>query len=101
MSGRSSARLRDARAALDGFRQKRVVRQPDLFSAIESVADHAGAPWQEHALAVVERVARERAELTVEDISPHVEPTIDMRALGAIMLTAKRRGWLVAEVCQR
>jgi hypothetical protein len=85
-------RLLEAQAALASYRDTHA--QPDLFSAIESVADHAGEPWKEQAIAVLEHVARERPELTVEDVAPLVEVTVDMRALGAIKLTGKRRGWL-------
>jgi hypothetical protein len=107
MPNRPSARLTEALSALE---VARATSDPapklDLFGppadlepvmgAIESVAEHAGEEWKAQALAVVERVARALPELTVEDVAPLVEATVDMRALGAIMLTAKRRGWIVA-----
>jgi hypothetical protein len=105
MPSRSSARLNEALAALDAARARQEVgRELDLFGppadlapvarAIESVTEHAGPEWRYEALAVVERAARAQSELTVEDIAPHVPPTIDRRALGGVMVEAKRRGWL-------
>lgn len=92
MPSRPSTRLLEAQAALNAHRA--LEGPPDLFSVIESVGANAGEDWNAHALAVVENVARSRPELTVEDVAPHVQETVDRRALGAVMLTAKRKGWL-------
>jgi hypothetical protein len=92
-----SGRLSEAAGALEDYRRSKQVEQPDLFSAIESVAEHAGGEWRDHALEVVRNVACSRELFTVEDVAPLVGATIDRRALGAVMLTAKRRGWIQPE----
>jgi hypothetical protein len=60
------------------------------------VTVHEGDAWRGGALAVVCEVARERPELTIEDVSPRVGATLDPRALGRGMVEAKRRGWVSA-----
>jgi hypothetical protein len=44
----------------------------------------------------VRDLARTHDEFTVEDIAPLVQATYDLRALGGIMLQAKRHGWIEA-----
>jgi hypothetical protein len=108
MPDRPSTRLAEALSALEAARAtSEPARELDLFGpvadvdpimrAIASVADHAGEAWRAQALAIVERVARALPELTIEDVAPHVELTVDRRALGAVMIEAKRRGWIVPE----
>lgn len=101
MSPRPSTRLREAQAAIASYRAQQAAQpdQPDLFStlaAIESVAEHAGDEWRTAALEVVQRVARSRPTLTIEDVAPLVPDTPDRRALGYVMLAAKTSGWLEA-----
>lgn len=55
----------------------------------------AGADWSERALAFVREYLRTHATLFVDDLwSAGLEEPTSPRALGAVMLTAQRRGWM-------
>ena len=65
-----SRRLDDAIVALTEYRQRKA--EPNLFDAIQSVTEHAGAVWRLEALAALQELARTRQEFTVEDFAPVV-----------------------------
>lgn len=66
-------------------------------AAIALVSENAGEEFKEHALAVLERIAREKPELTSADVyeALQVEPH-DYRALGAVMRRGQKAGWIEA-----
>jgi hypothetical protein len=89
-----SRRLQDAADELAAYRAQRSQAEPDLFSVIESVTRAAGDVWRLEVLEAIVTVAKRKAVLTVEDITPHAPPTIDLRAIGGVMLEAQRRGYI-------
>jgi hypothetical protein len=106
-----SARVDATLAALADARAKRQQRPPTLFdpralpdepptarpeaTAMRSVERNAGRAWSNHVLDVTRRVATTSAELTVDDITPHIaEPVHDTRALGPVMRRAARLGYI-------
>lgn len=93
-----SDRLREAREACDQARRERESYGdvPDLFSAWEQPAAPPDG-WIDAALEVVRRAARASPTLTIEDVRPDVPPTVDYRALGALMTRAARCGWIKAD----
>ncbi len=93
----NSDRLRQAVTELDAYRETaRESRDvsPDLFSQIAAVAEHAGTVWTMQTLEAIRQVALTHAELTVEDLDGLIPPTYDLRAVGAVMLEASRRGYI-------
>jgi hypothetical protein len=88
-----SDRLTQAVAPFDHYRRQRDKATPDLFSALESVADHAGDEWRDKALDVVRYLALTRDAFTVEHPDPHPPPTIDKRVVGWVMRRGARLGW--------
>lgn len=95
-----SDRLREAREACEQARAMSKTldthAEPDLFAAWEQPTSPPDG-WIDAALEVVKRAARARPTLTIEDIRPDVPPTVDYRALGALMTRAARAGWIVAD----
>jgi hypothetical protein len=89
-----SRRLNEAVAALEDYRRAKA--EPNLFDAIERVAEHAGSIWRLEALNALEELARTRETLTVEYLSPLCSTTYDRRALGGILREGKRRRWIEA-----
>src|SRR5437868_118300 len=90
-----SDRLNDAITELASYRQQVGRGQhaaPDLFTALESVLDHAGDVWRDQALDALRLVAESMTEFSVADVT--FPPTIDNRAVGAILVEGKRRGWM-------
>lgn len=84
-----------------GYRTRRVLperSQLDVFAArdeaIERVDRNADPEWKRQALAVVQRLAQQRAEFISEDAWPYLPPVREPRALGGIMRTAQARGWI-------
>jgi hypothetical protein len=89
-----SDRLRAAVAALELHRQQRAEEEPpDLFSQLESVADHAGHEWRDRALDLVHWLALTRDTFIVCDLDPYLPPTIDRRAVGWVLRRGARNGW--------
>src|SRR4051812_42164882 len=90
----ASDRVRDAVAELDAHRHRvhDLAQTPDLFTALESVLDHAGDEWKDQALENIRRAAIAHRELTIDDIE--FPPTIDNRARGSVMLLAARKKWI-------
>lgn len=60
--------------------------------AMARVDDHADPEWKEAAFAAVERVARARETFTPDDIWVEVPKPREPRALGPVMLRARRAG---------
>jgi hypothetical protein len=89
-------RLADAVAALDAHRAERDQADPDLFSAIESVADHAGDEWRDRALDLVHHLALTRDTFTVCHLDPFLPATVDKRAVGWVLRRGARNGWYEA-----
>ncbi len=87
-------RLHEAVAELDEYRARQAEAQPDLFSVIQAVTEAAGTVWTLEVLEAIVTTAKRKPVLTVEDVSPLCPPTIDMRALGGVMLEAQRRGYI-------
>jgi len=87
-------RLREAVASLAAHRRAKAEAQPDLFSAIASVVEHAGNAWRVATLDAIVTVAQRKPVLTVEDLDGLVPPTVDLRALGGMMLEAQRHGYI-------
>lgn len=87
-------RLDDAVTALSAYRESKAPQQDDLFSTIQAVTRAAGTVWTLEVLEAIVETAKRKPVLTVEDVSPLCPPTIDMRALGGVMLEAQRRGYI-------
>ena len=87
-------RLRDTVAALDDYRKAKKAAPPDLFATIAAVTEAAGTVWKLEVIEAIVTVAKRRPTLTVEDLDGLVPPTIDLRALGGVMLEAQRRGYI-------
>lgn len=96
----------EARNAFEDWRRSQALEQEarpgSLFDApveplttdeaIESVTEHAGTEFVEHVVEIVERVARNRDRITVDDIAPLVTLAVyDRRAMGGAMRVAARR----------
>jgi hypothetical protein len=66
--------------------------------AINQSEKHAHDAWRAYAINAVERVARLRAEFTVDAVRYLVErshfKTHDKRAMGGVIKTAQRNGWI-------
>lgn len=66
--------------------------------AVERGYDHAKAEWKMQALDVLYNVCRTMQEFTVNDFREQVKQleakTHDNRAMGGLMNTAKRLGWI-------
>jgi hypothetical protein len=91
-----SDKLRAAVAALELHRRQRAQEEPpDLFSQLESVADHAGDEWRDRALDLVHYLALTRDTFTVEDLDEQLPPTVDRRAVGWVLRRGARLGWMV------
>jgi hypothetical protein len=92
-----SDRLRQAVAALEharaGVREQSSPQEPDLFSQLESVADHAGDEWRDRALDLVHWLALTRDTFTVEDLDEQLPATVDKRAVGWVLRRGARLGW--------
>jgi hypothetical protein len=89
-----SSRYTEAVHAFETWRLEQKAKPADLFStAVQNPVDSRDF-WRAEALAAIERAARTRAELTVEDIA--WSPMIDNRARGAAMQEAARRRWIKA-----
>lgn len=85
-----SARLSEAIAALDEYREH---RQPDLFSVTRESPRSATRQWKEAAQAAIREAAIRLDCLTVEDVIwPSRAHAVDERARGAALLTAARAG---------
>src|SRR5690349_7775546 len=83
----------EAVRAFEMWRLEQKAKPPDLFSELVSpFRDSSGDFWRAEALSAIERVARSRAEFTVEDIA--WSPMIDNRWRGAAMQDAARPGWI-------
>jgi hypothetical protein len=96
-----SDRLRQAVAALEHSRTGAAgngssPQEPDLFSQLESVADHAGAQWRDRAQDLVHWIAMTRQTFTVCDLDPYLPPTADRRAVGWVLRRGARNGWYAA-----
>lgn len=105
-----SGRLNEARDALDQFRSEQSSEPPNLFATspvptldedlqatIRRPAVNAGPVWRDAALTAVRRAAEARSRLTVEDVWEHLDPdqwVYDARAIGSILLSAAKRGWI-------
>jgi hypothetical protein len=89
-----SRRLQAAADELAAFRAKRDQTEPDLFSTIEAVVEAAGDVWRLEVLEAIVTIAKRKSVLTVEDITPLAPPTLDMRAIGGVLLDAQRRGYI-------
>jgi hypothetical protein len=67
-------------------------------SHIACAKAHADPKWQRVALAVVRHLARKGREFTTNDVLISLEKrqvqTHDLRAIGAVMVEAKKRGWI-------
>jgi hypothetical protein len=87
-------RLHDAVAELDAYRSRQAEAQPDLFSVIQAVAEAAGDVWRAEALEAVVQTAKRKAVFTVADLDGLLPPTIDGRAIGAVLLEAAKRGYI-------
>ena len=70
-----SDRYLEAVRALEDWKFAQRVRTPDLFTVRSTPI---GDAWKAEALTAIERVARSRSELTVEDVA--WSPAIDNRA---------------------
>jgi len=96
-----SVRVAEARSAFGAFRAEQARRDAAQAS---SLFDAPALPWEapasvssdwaEHALGIVRHLAEMRETLSVIDIAPLVDDAYDNRALGAVLLTAARRGWI-------
>lgn len=87
-----SGRLQEAKDALDRYREERPLT---LDETIAQVAEHAGPEWRDHALEAVRQAALTNDLVTVDEVHPFIsEATYDLRALGGVMRTAGRRGWI-------
>jgi hypothetical protein len=94
-----SQRLRETKQAFadyrDSQRRAEARRTPDLFGGgswetPESTSDE----WTRESLEEIRRVAREARYFTVDDLQ--IGPTPDRRAIGSVLLTASKRGWITA-----
>lgn len=94
-------RLRDAVTELDTYRASKAQAPPDLFSVIQAVTENAGEVWRLESLEAVRQVALRRRVLTVEHVAPLVPPTIDLRALGGVMLFALDRPQQIMRALRR
>lgn len=106
-----SPRLQAARAETAAFRalqaRREAARPFDLFAEPTpepeptvdtwTESESATEAWKQHALEVVERTARGRASFTVADVLPQLDETYDTRAVGAVLLTAARKRWIVSD----
>lgn len=80
-----------------------VPHQPSLFDvsaetwrAIEAVENHADVEWNAQALEAVERICQRLAEFISDDIwDSGLESTREDRALGPVLMKARRMGWCV------
>jgi hypothetical protein len=91
------SRLHDAAAALDDYRRERDAAEPDLFSALASVAEHEGHRWRDQALDLLHVIASTKATFTVEDLDDHLPPTLDRRAVGWVLRQGAKNGWMRAD----
>lgn len=62
--------------------------------AIARVEEHASDEWKAQALEVIHVVAQVHKELTTDTIWWYLEVPSEPRALGAVMMTAKRLQWI-------
>jgi hypothetical protein len=64
--------------------------------ATAAVEEHAAREWREQALEAVRRTALARPEFIVDDVWDvgGLESTVEDRALGPVMLAAKRKGFI-------
>ena len=75
-----STRFTEAVLAFETRRLEKIAKPADLFSsadpAVSPIGDTSRDFWRAEALTAIERAARTRAELTVEDVvwSPMIEP---------------------------
>ena len=77
---------------------------PDLFDAIAGMEagmsraeEHADEHWKLAAQSAVMAAAQTLEKLTTDDVVPLIDPgasTHEMRALGPVMMQAKRDGWI-------
>jgi hypothetical protein len=92
-----SDRLRETRQYLADQRERRRVETvPNLLDrdTWQSPAS-ATTEWRAAMLEQIRHVAQGRPSFTVEDL--RIPPTVDKRAVGAVLLTASRRGWIVSD----
>lgn len=89
-------RLQEAADELAAFRERKgdTTDAPSLFDTIAAVIESAGEVWKLEVLEAIVAVAKRKPTLTVEDLDGLVPPTIDLRALGGVMLEAQRRGYI-------
>lgn len=94
-----SDRLRAAQEALEAARRGTQTSRdvPNLLEP-ESWQEPKSPPkgWKADALEQLRELARERQSFTVEDLRPRVGPTVDYRALGAVLTAGARKGWIRA-----
>jgi len=94
----STQRVREAKQAFEDYRYARWLdshqqTQPDLFSAPAwEDPKNPGERWLADALEIVRTAAERRESFTVEDLS--FPSTPDARAVGAVMRSAARKGWI-------
>lgn len=61
---------------------------------MQRAADHADADWKAQALDAVWRVARGNETFIVDALWEVLDKPAEGRALGPVMLTAARKGWI-------
>jgi len=95
-------------AQYDLFQDVQGVLVPSAFSvtaareardeAVQRVEDNADEEWKRAALEQVRAVAQRQQTLTVDDVQARMQildvTTHEGRAMGAVMLEARRRGWI-------
>lgn len=98
-----SARVLAVRDALGAYRAEQADRDASrarsLFDAPEPApsweAPRSATPeWVEHTLGVIRNLAETRDTLSAIDVKPLVDETYDLRAIGAVLVSAARRGWI-------
>lgn len=90
-------RLRDAVASLGAYRTtKNNPPQPDLFSAIQSLADHAGEVLRQELLQTLYEIAQRHATFDVTHLDGLLPPMVDRRLVGWLLKEGQRRGWMTS-----
>jgi predicted neuraminidase len=62
--------------------------------ALRIVEENADERWKEQAIYVVEQLARHRPRLIADDVLRLVGYPREPRALGPVMMRAKKEGWI-------
>lgn len=74
------------------------VFKPECLQHIKAAKEHANPKWLEAALKVVKKLAKKRETLTTADVLTELEKsevkTHDLRAVGPVMVLAKKLGWI-------